>query len=1582
MDLKCYVKGKEYTDKMVQGNVISEEYNETLDSASVILSHVPKIKDLRPYDDFFIYEGEFKGYGKSEEIVTNTLENIDTKFEIYCHDKEDKQIDIKITSKHFSNYTFFNFNLDFIDYDGDVFLTEQYELINEKSGEETKFFLSPINENETLPKIEFSFVPFKWLNGVDESDEIIYGTWIQEEEIVNTSTGKDSFIGELKFANCTIIIRDSDGIEGEPLFGSTQITHKNFGSNENSEEYNYPLKSFSQFRLGIQNHDKVKNSEIVFKLHQTNFEKESDDEFWLINDEFDVSVNYKYEYINDIMIKLTPENPIFPVIYGEKENKDAAYFYINFSPFYPDDFTFIDYFETFSFKSVEKNILFYDGEEITYSGFYKHFLVDQYVEEMINLNDDPDKILYKYKIELFSETKRLETIQIPNFSVTQPYNGKNKRSIYSYIVDAVDMYSPVYKVYVRNYEKDEDGGIWRYQKKYTVDESLKTYFENLYCPDFTLNNPNLRDVLSQLMIVGDRIPYVVDDVIKSLDITERKGEFKMNVGEITNIYSSRTSSNHCDILKRTYSNALSQDNMAHTIEQVGFRNSSSAMLTVENLQLETKFPIYKINKIYMSYYKKILIRAKKVWSSGKEYKVGDVVRLNDEEIVPMYVCHTAHTSGDTFNDSNWTLKSTPDYKVFLCKQDITKLVQLNSARNLISQDWTDITDSTQIENVDDMSKYKFFTLGYDIGSNKITGFGTMYEYFNNPFWNEKATYIQNILFNMDKLYPYGINIDGYFDSLMSDNEQYEFDGYMTSPDANDYGEWLQKYIVSPFDKSRLDIFGTFSPLYLKSLFFEIDYTAFYNGTIYHSKDTDRDDIVINDNSSSSLTLLEQDGIHQKEKANRFGNKTIQINARYYDINQIQDLGSVFNYADEKDVIIYHKQYSIFDNLITCTYSGSHDYVLKNYFTSVYAKHRPYNLMSYGESVRRSENRKMYVMLSKDKAYIENENQKFKFSNFEDKSFIENLISFFKSSEYFKDNGQIKDNYKTNVSLIKFNNNYFIGDVNSFVSGNSLCFNLSMYDNVSAGLYLDKEHLEPDMSWDASLGISDEENAYLRGTMQRWTLLVDDVNEGHTRELGIFVGHLDGNKNKLFDDETKTKQYIKNSLFAYPKLYENHSNIKNLIGENYILNKDNKELIDMTFQLEIIKENNDEKMFFSSWMAKLSDMCGVYNKFEKNITTDDILSLKKFNEIFAFSGLVKKCTVFPPNIKYEKYYAPVVIISVWEDSLLSSGDSLKNFKYEANDVNLNFNSTKYGAIRKYVLTLKDVDSVDDDEIIVNAVEDVSLAVKQSVGGKEQIINSTNEIKLRFKKIDSFGNNKPKEGQVWYSNCEVVNREDATYYDTNYDIKFVFGQTINIGTDELTVPYSVEEIQCQSKVVFSNILSFNKQDCIYSIINEVTSSNIVYNENLFVTTSKKSIDKNIIYKQILKETRENFISSDFNVDTSRNPSYILSIQKNTQNGTTMLRTFIPRKYYDDGEKSVQIWYLENNVYHFVWGVNIEQDDFVENNDGWGNAYINYYISVLSSRDLRVFDGTHKEIGKVKNIANSDEIETEQTYERIEE
>ena len=67
MKLKCKINEKIYD--IVQGCSFTDNYEETLDSGTIILSQIPKIENLDPYDDVFIWDSEkfdfdgFENYG-------------------------------------------------------------------------------------------------------------------------------------------------------------------------------------------------------------------------------------------------------------------------------------------------------------------------------------------------------------------------------------------------------------------------------------------------------------------------------------------------------------------------------------------------------------------------------------------------------------------------------------------------------------------------------------------------------------------------------------------------------------------------------------------------------------------------------------------------------------------------------------------------------------------------------------------------------------------------------------------------------------------------------------------------------------------------------------------------------------------------------------------------------------------------------------------------------------------------------------------------------------------------------------------------------------------------------------------------------------------------------------------------------------------------------------------------------------------------------------------------------------------------------------------------------------------------------
>lgn len=1336
------------------------------------------------------------------------------------------------------------------------------------------------------------------------------------------------------------------------------------------------------------------------------------------------------------------------------------------------------------FKGFDKK-----GNIIGNCTFYKHFLVDSFTEERLNLQSN----IYKYKIQLFSETKGLETVQLPNISVTQPLNVNKKISIYDYMNQFINMYSPRIKVAI-----DVENQKWEYKPKYKLSEqwvdlldegegvnrkTMKDIFAHSYTPDFTLNNPNLKDVLAKLMIVKDRIPVVYNNVIYAMDITKRRNKFDFDKGQINFISASNSSSNYADNLKRTYLDALSQDRTCKMVEYLGFRNKDTALMKLSDLRIETSFPIYKINKIYMCYYKK-----------------GNLVDLNNNIL--------------------------ENKKAFLCKQDITPLVKLNSERNLLIKDWDDFEEKSDVNyTINQLAKYKMATIGYDIGSNHISGWGEKYSY-TKGWWKTEKTYLENIFTIIDKEYPYGI---------------YDF-GYITKNIAS-VGEKFQVIsgtldnVVSPYSNNTLK---------LKGFFFEVEYDAFYNGTVIHTKDLAIGDTMMLDNPSSSLSLLEMDGLAQKEKINRFGNKNYTIPARYTDFKEIQGLGDYYDDDEnEADIIIYRKEYSINGNVINCTYQGMKDYVLKNYFTEVYAKHRPYSLMSYGESITRAENRKVMFFLSKNKKYYENQNI-INFKDFNNNQYIDKIFTFFKkninidsinnlrypnkinygylelkSPVYDKDGNIVKNDDGTD----KYEFKNYASDLNAFVNGNSMCFNMKMIDNVSMGVYVKKAMpFENNENFNPFKDFKDPEDDYT-GTLQTWYMTTDDIETGFAKEIGFYVGHDDEEKSFLdtvidikenkeisfgkdgnylqnidnnieinlnaddkdgytivqkdsyiliklpinskiniytrknvtnyqveyyldneiknetvfdkdkFSYETKEETTFKitfldvthinsieikygkaieideiynKKLFTLPKIEKENFNLTNIIGNRFEINKDNKEIIDMTYQFEPITD--DDNIMFSPWMMKLSDLIGNYNKFENNEEVEDaeynnymlemicttsearssnddnkltmILSIKKENLSYFEVGeklggnLVfdKLDNKFDNFVGGEIYYSfkPKEITKI----IYLKEDGTETEIYNENE-NLILKSMTIKGLQivknKKALWGKEV-SYEDEEVeidFVNLLISSPYEISAIDWGRisDDVFYLSNVQYKAYK--EPFGDNlitNPRS--EWITPIRYNNNKKNFYgYSVNNGKFFYPWDSSSSGTNELF---------SENNADFYDIpLASSSGDIISGEIKKY-----IYARNMFLILDDEPLKKNLVYEEYkcLQENevlafleegkRKDFLGKIHNCKTLK-PEYYFKVDY--EDNVPYLSIVLP--VIDKPYQSVQLWYLdniENGVepdfskasYKFVFGINVSQEELDKNES-------KIYISELSTLNKKVYDENYNLIGHVTDFENDKNI-----------
>ena len=897
MKLKCRIKEKEYD--IVQGATFSEEYNETLDSGSIILDHISKIKGLKPFDDVYVWNAdeEFNGYYNIGDIVNAKEANVDINI------SEELSLPTSLPEERIGVLNIIPYVNDFKLYGSmiDLWSYFTFEETDSTSRYSLGLILIKVTMINAVTQDEYEgyyYLPYSSVSDTSlvlhlytaDTDNYPYSTNCPSDLTVSYIRQTSTFGSYLVYgSNGFLIIRHTGVFGNDDIYTIKNIeplSSYTYEEDNSKTEGTLTINGLTQKELlsisGLQLSGLIKGRYITMDLDSV--EEESENKVTLI---------FKTNYY----ISKNKDNKAFCLVTLESEDSTSwsgtfdavlkAKVNEAYSPYFDvDDGNTGNYY--YYFDTIEnnfENVTFERQETSSLPSFFKHLLIDKYEYEMIDL----DRNNYKYTLSLMSETKRLEKIVCPNISITQPIaQGVEKRTILYYLQQYLNLYSPKIKksmgnnkwIYVNKYCLDLRSADCEYDDKDPIGKPLKAIFtDDLYAPEMSLSAPTLREVLSRLMIVKDCIPVVKNDVIYAMKISDTHGEYIVDKEHENFIYGSMDSDSFSTALRKEHQGAISQKNTAHMVEYLGFRNSSSALLTLDNLEVETKFPIYKINKMYLCYYR------------------------------------TVEVTNITTN--------TTSTKTILVKQDITRLVLQNTVRNTLPADWTKYPSS--ISKFDEMSQYKLLTVGYDIGSNKIGGWGETYSYVGDLLgWTSiTKTYIETMLNLLDYFFPYGVSRKQFLNA----NE------YVSNP-----GNWIANIV--PYRTSNWPVQGGSGDIAakIKSIFFKIDYNAMYSGTIVHTKDNiDEDDYETTDNNSSSLSILEVDGLYAKEKANRFANPTKSWPTRYKSYEEMNNtynhvLGSIrYDEDEENDVIVYHREYQIYDGVVLANFVGMRDYVMKNYY---------------------------------------------------------------------------------------------------------------------------------------------------------------------------------------------------------------------------------------------------------------------------------------------------------------------------------------------------------------------------------------------------------------------------------------------------------------------------------------------------------------------------------------------------------------------------------------------------------------------------------------------------------------------------
>ena len=1320
MKLVANIDGKEY--KVVQGATFSEDYNETLDSASIILSDEFRLSNLKPYDDVLIYSTEtpytgvytigqdyyiFSTIEEDDRALTGEWINIDyessDRLTLYQFEgSENFEIFgpyIDVYADYFFNYTSQTENQCLFKLRGLIKIEADVKITSGHHSAIHQGIIFTISGSSYVPLDEQSAS-----HGINNTFYIINDTDINKafECSYNPDSGR---------FNIPYVFRDTGThqsyyLSNIRILQDTIYPYQKQIVEKNLDAYfdNYPeylQNSLTEFKLKI-NYYRYKYNSIgtlpdassfaamkaaygeLYKQTGTSIRR------YVVADSFESDVTYYYQtglytsvykdldsssftreritpplpempyYKDTLTVNLKTARVIIPASIGASDMPTSISFIGRNREDFVGNMTYSAMTRAESFEIVLFSTIV-ASQQTNLPHFFKHYLVDNFNAQLLNLT----KKKYKYKIALFSETKGLEKIVCPNLTITQPLEPSLRRSCWFYLEQYLRLYSPKVRISLNNNK-------WIYKQKYVLDPSLEDIFGQIDCPEMSFTAPTLRELLSKIMSVKDCIPVVRNNTVSCIDVSKRNGEFLADPSHVNYLHESMTSAEYATVARREHSGAISQDHSTRCVEYLSFRSHNTALMTIDDLELETRFPIYKINKIMMCYYKKFnvyddvdpntRVDVNDYWPGG--YIVYETY-INYQQGVPNLI--DPDYDGTTHTTLRYHMPESSE-KNMLVKQDITKLVLQSVVRNAMAEDWT--VYQQMPDSVDALSKFKVATVGYNIGSNKISGWGTTYSYYptRNFFGVEFAswfqatrTYVENIFNIMDELYPFGANVPQVSAGVMKTNGVYFREKYTTnrysgtvlgldrirnrlnsvvSPFANDSADraavWTKfvAALVGEYDRRNNTITNVSSKL--KSFFFEIDYNAMNSSAIEYTKEGNFEkEIMTADNCSSSLTVLEADGIFEKEKMNRIGNKTFYIQGRYDDYDQMDVeynnvLGAVYKYdgdyigpvvPDQDDVIIFHREYSIFDHEVMCNFLGMKDYVLRNYFTSVFAKYRTYNYMSYNESVNRTENVKQYIAMSFDKLFYETETKL-------DGIYSDFLLTAFQPTNNPNNIDRLYYPNKVNIGYFtvpsKDETQKFVSDVNCFISGGSLNFNFRTFDNITNGVYI------YDINADGYIDNSDPNNPVLagngrladgtqiKGSVLQWYLMPNNTQDPYIGEFGCYVANYDTrNVFVTFADSDAYVDTIYKVLFKMP-LLPNDSSLSGTIGNVFTFGKDNKEVLDVTFQIEPLNLESD--IVYSDWFLKLNDVIATYNKWEEDVqiqTTGTQISQDVFLYNYAF-----------------------------------------------------------------------------------------------------------------------------------------------------------------------------------------------------------------------------------------------------------------------------------------------------------------------------------------------------------------------------
>lgn len=813
--------------------------------------------------------------------------------------------------------------------------------------------------------------------------------------------------------------------------------------------------------------------------------------------------------------------------------------------------------------------------------FDKEMLVDDWVESEENIHDH----IYKYQINLMSETKLLEKTQCPNIAITHS-ETQGKKDIFEKISQFFELYAPKVKM------KSSDTK-WGYKPLYELDEeSLKAKFQGVPCADMTMQMPTLRQLLTNLMLQKGCIPVLKERKLTYLDLTASATQFDIGANGVNKVQRSNSSDSYVNALESQNDQLLDTGNKVIS-ETLGFRDKSNVIIKqTENLKLETAFPIYNISKFTLRmpseiayfFYTRNANYNKEPTSELPRLKIA--VSSDRKSIVLSYV----GLSGSTYHISKATITFThleqdkaptyvnvgnlDDYDI-IGGSEIAKTIPFPTGVSVNDFMWFTsqcngkpmnirlvAIDDIILQNVDNEDVQLVVgltnTYGYlkaDLTANVVeSGKRKMLDtdYTTMPK-STGATSVKDVAKWVYGTVGYSIGtkeISGFsqtysFKNLWWDVKKTYFEnivGLITNDDRRYGSECFDDALISKWREHLGGYNGilelravAYSNTFASSVF-DIEYQPLNSVTFKAYKEDTPVEYTQLDGTASGLTDFDRFAKNMQQKADRLGNEIMSISQTTNDATALQGVNT-----DYDDHICFKRTLAIANNYVQATYTLSKDYVIKNYFTSITTKYRAYEHVDYAQSTLRKEHKNVFVTIDAKENH-QGECDTLSFYEEPVSAFLKGLLPYDKGKglRYAIEQGESEGGA---LETAKY-------DLSAVTCDTAILLSYESPDNVGAGSYLKSPLVDTDLG----------------GVAQTWQIWGEGYKEKRFVGFVDYLPYYESTGTDLFDKASKTP--------LYPDNAEAVANVKVSSSGQWVQYKDEAERLNVSVQFTYVNKASD------------------------------------------------------------------------------------------------------------------------------------------------------------------------------------------------------------------------------------------------------------------------------------------------------------------------------------------------------------------------------------------------------------------------